>query len=158
MATAKKSATKPVAPTLSLSVQYACNDDALPSRPQVRRWVKKALEGSSAEVTVRFVDAEEGQMLNREYRHKDYATNVLSFPYAPNPDMAGDLVLCLPVMLKEAAEQKKPAEAHFAHLIVHGMLHLQGYDHERDDEAAVMEARETEIVTRLGYADPYAVV
>lgn len=156
MATAKKSATKPAAPTLSLSVQYACNDDALPSRPQVRRWVKKALEGDSAEVTVRFVDAEEGQMLNREYRHKDYATNVLSFPYAPNPDMAGDLVLCLPVMLKEAEEQRKPAEAHFAHLIVHGMLHLQGYDHETGDEdAEIMEAREREILAALGYPDPY---
>lgn len=149
----KKSA--PVA-KLSLSVQYACSDDALPSRPQVRRWVKKALHGDSAEVTVRFVDAEEGQMLNREYRHKDYATNVLSFPYAPNPDMAGDLVLCLPVMLKEAAEQQKPTEAHFAHLIVHGMLHLQGYDHETcDADAEIMEAREREILAALGYPDPY---
>jgi probable rRNA maturation factor len=156
MATAKKAVPKPAAPVLSLSVQYACNDDALPSRPQVRRWVKKALEGDSAEVTVRFVDAEEGQMLNREYRHKDYATNVLSFPYAPNPEMAGDLVLCLPVVLKEAAEQKKPAEAHFAHLIVHGMLHLQGYDHETGDEdAEIMEAREREILAALGYPDPY---
>src|SRR5690606_12161925 len=108
---------KPVTPSLSLSVQYACEGEPLPSRPQVRRWVKKALEGASAEVTVRFVDAEEGRMLNREYRNKDYATNVLSFPYMPNPEMAGDLVLCLPVMLREAAEQRKPAEAHFAHLI-----------------------------------------
>ncbi|MDE2600249.1 MAG: rRNA maturation RNase YbeY [Rhodocyclaceae bacterium] len=156
MAIAKKSAPKAAAATLSLSVQYACNDDALPSRPQVRRWVKKAFEGDSAEVTVRFVDAEEGRTLNREYRHKDYATNVLSFPYVPNPEMAGDLVLCLPVVLKEAAEQKKPAEAHFAHLIVHGMLHLQGYDHETGDEdAEIMEAREREILAALGYPDPY---
>ena len=147
---------KPATPSLSLSVQYACDDEALPSRPQVRRWVKKALEGASAEVTVRFVDAEEGQMLNREYRHKDYATNVLSFPYLPNPEMAGDLVLCLPVMLREAAEQQKPAEAHFAHLIVHGMLHLQGYDHETGDaDAEIMEAREREILAALGYPDPY---
>lgn len=156
MMTAKKAVAKPAAPTLSLSVQYACNDESLPSRPQVRRWVKKALEGEGAEVTVRFVDAEEGQMLNREYRHKDYATNVLSFPYVPNPQMAGDLVLCLPVVLKEAAEQKKPAEAHFAHLIVHGMLHLQGYDHETGDaDAEIMEAREREILAALGYPDPY---
>lgn len=156
MATAKKAVAKPVAPILSLSVQYACNDDVLPSRPQVRRWVKQALEGESAEVTVRFVDAEEGQMLNREYRQKDYATNVLSFPYAPNPQMAGDLVLCLPVVLKEAAEQNKPVEAHFAHLIVHGMLHLQGYDHETSDsDAEIMEAREREILAALGYPDPY---
>ena len=147
---------RPAAPALSLSVQYACNDDALPSRPQVRRWVKKALEGDSAEVTVRFVDAEEGQMLNREYRHKDYATNVLSFPYVPNPEMAGDLVLCLPVVLQEADQQRKPPEAHFAHLIVHGILHLQGYDHETGDaDAEIMEAREREILAALGYPDPY---
>ncbi|HEU6455420.1 MAG TPA: rRNA maturation RNase YbeY [Roseateles sp.] len=156
MATAKKAVAKPAAQTLSLSVQYACNDDALPSRAQVRRWVKKALEGDSAEVTVRFVDADEGQMLNREYRQKDYATNVLSFPYVPNPQMAGDLVLCLPVVLKEAVEQKKPVDAHFAHLIVHGMLHLQGYDHETgDDDAEIMEARERRILAALGYPDPY---
>jgi probable rRNA maturation factor len=142
--------------TLSLSVQFACKDDALPSRQKIRRWVTKSLEGDSAEVTVRFVDTEEGQALNREYRHKDYATNVLSFPYLPNPEMAGDLVLCLPVVLKEATEQKKPAEAHFAHLIVHGMLHLQGYDHETgESDAEIMEAREREILSALGYPDPY---
>lgn len=142
--------------TLSLSVQYACQDDALPSRHKIRRWVTKSLEGDSAEVTVRFVDAEEGQALNREYRHKNYATNVLSFPYLPNPQMAGDLVLCLPVVLKEAAEQGKPAEAHFAHLIVHGILHLQGYDHETSEsDAEIMEAREGEILSALGYPDPY---
>lgn len=147
---------------LSLSVQYACEDatGALPSRPRIRRWVKQALEGSSAEVTVRFVDAEEGQALNRDFRQRDYATNVLSFPYVPLPDMAGDLVLCLPVVLKEAQEQGKPPEAHFAHLIVHGMLHLQGYDHEPsatgdESDAEVMEAREREILGALGYPDPY---
>jgi probable rRNA maturation factor len=160
MATAKKASAKAVQPTLSLSVQYACSDESLPSRPQVRRWVKKALEGGSAEVTVRFVDAEEGQLLNRDYRDKDYATNVLSFPYLPNPEMAGDLVLCLPVVMKEAEEQQKPLEAHFAHLIVHGMLHLQGYDHEPskagdESDAEIMEAREREILAALGYPDPY---
>ncbi|HTJ95904.1 MAG TPA: rRNA maturation RNase YbeY [Rhodocyclaceae bacterium] len=153
---AKGSVTKAEPSTLSLSVQYACKDAALPSRPQVRRWVKKALEGSSAEVTVRFVDAEEGQALNKDYRQRDYATNVLSFPYLPLPDMAGDLVLCLPVVLSEAKDQKKPTEAHFAHLIVHGMLHLQGYDHETSEQdAEVMEAREREILAALGYPDPY---
>lgn len=142
---------------LSLSVQYACNDEALPSRPQVRRWVKAALEGTSAEVTVRFVDAEEGQGLNHDYRGRDYATNVLSFPYVPLPEMVGDLVVCMPVVVREAAEQNKTVEAHSAHLIVHGMLHLQGYDHETSDaDAEVMEAREREILARLGYADPYA--
>jgi probable rRNA maturation factor len=147
-------------PELSLSVQYGCKDAALPSRPQVRRWVRAALKTSGsrpAEVAVRFVDAEEGQSLNRDYRHKDYATNVLSFAYESEPRVAGDLVICLPVVLREAAEQGKPAEAHFAHLIVHGMLHLLGYDHETGaKDAARMEAQEREILAGLGYPDPYA--
>ncbi len=140
---------------LHLSVQYACNDESLPSRPQVRRWAKATLE-SDAEVTVRFVDAEEGQTLNRDYRGKDYATNVLSFVYETEPAVSGDLVVCLPVVVAEAAAQGKPAEAHFAHLIVHGMLHLQGYDHETGEaDAQRMEAREREILAKLGYPDPY---
>lgn len=144
---------------LSLSVQYACKDAALPSRPQVRRWVSWALKATApttAAVTVRFVEAEEGQALNRDYRHKDYATNVLSFPYEFPPELAGDLVVCLPVVLKEASAQGKSAEAHFAHLIVHGMLHLQGYDHEDDGEAEEMEAVERQIMMKMGYEDPYA--
>jgi probable rRNA maturation factor len=107
-------------------------------------------------VTVRFVDAGEGQMLNRDYRHKDYATNVLSFVYETEPVVAGDLAICLPVVVREAAEQGKSAEAHFAHLIVHGMLHLMGYDHETGPEDAErMEAREREVMAILGYPDPY---
>ncbi len=144
---------------LSLSVQYACNDDALPSRPQVRRWVTRALkaaEPATALVTVRFVDAEEGQQLNRDYREKDYATNVLTFAYLPGPELAGDLALCLPVVLKEAAEQGKTPEAHFAHLVVHGILHLQGFDHLEDEQAEVMEAAEKELLAKMGFADPYA--
>jgi probable rRNA maturation factor len=140
---------------LHLVVQYACNDDRLPSRSQVRRWVR-ATATSDAEVTVRFVDADEGRVLNRDYRNKDYATNVLSFPYASAPAVAGDLVVCLPVVLREAQEQNKPSAFHFAHLIVHGMLHLQGYDHETgDQDADRMEAREREILAALGYPDPY---
>ena|SRR5690242_21654197 len=140
---------------LSLSVQYACKDAALPLRPQVRRWVRASLE-SDAEVTVRFVDGDEGQVLNRDYRGKDYATNVLSFPYEIEPAVSGDLVVCLPVVLREAGEQRKAPEAHFAHLIVHGMLHLQGYDHETGEADALrMEAREREILAGLGYPDPY---
>jgi probable rRNA maturation factor len=140
---------------LHLVVQYACNDDRLPSRSQVRRWVRAAAT-SDAEVTVRFVDADEGRVLNRDYRNKDYATNVLSFPYASAPAVAGDLVVCLPVVLREAQEQNKPSAFHFAHLIVHGMLHLQGYDHETgDQDADRMEAREREILAALGYPDPY---
>jgi probable rRNA maturation factor len=146
-------------PELGLSVQYGCKDAALPSRPQVRRWVRAALNMSGdlpAEVAVRFVDAEEGQRLNRDYRHKDYATNVLSFVYESEPRVIGDLVVCLPVVLREAVEQGKGAEAHFAHLIVHGMLHLLGYDHETGAKDAVrMEAQEREILAGLGYPDPY---
>ena len=129
----------------------------MPSRAQLRRWVRAAQAGA-AEVTIRFVEAEEGRALNRDYRGKDAATNVLSFPYAPPPEMAGDLVLCPQVALAEAREQGKPATAHFAHLVVHGMLHLQGYDHETDADAASMEAKEREILAKLGYPDPYVAV
>lgn len=140
---------------LNLSVQYACNDPSLPSRPRVRAWVRAA-EAGGADVTVRFVDEAEGRQLNRDFRHKDYATNVLSFPYLQTPQLLGDLALCVPVVLREAAEQGKTPEAHFAHLIVHGMLHLQGFDHETDAEADEMEAREREVLAGLGIADPYA--
>jgi probable rRNA maturation factor len=136
-------------------VQYACKDAALPTRPLVRRWVRAACD-RPAEVAIRFVDVAEGQMLNRDYRHKDYATNVLSFVYESEPSVAGDLVVCLPVVLREAAEQGKAAEAHFAHLIVHGMLHLLGYDHETGArDAKRMEAKEKQILAGLGYPDPY---
>lgn len=141
--------------TLSLTVQYGVKGSELPTRAQLRRWVRAAQEGD-AQVTIRFVAADEGRRLNRDYRGKDYATNVLSFPYAPPPEMAGDLVLCPPVALVEALAQGKTGQAHFAHLVVHGMLHLQGYDHETDADAASMEAKEREILARLGYPDPYA--
>lgn len=139
---------------LSLSVQYAARASPLPTRAEVRRWVRATSPGA-AELTVRFVDAEEGRSLNAHYRGRDYATNVLSFPYAREPVLSGDLVLCLPLVLREAAAQGKPAAAHFAHLVVHGMLHLQGYDHETAAEARIMEQKEREILARLGYPDPY---
>ncbi|MDP2822709.1 MAG: rRNA maturation RNase YbeY, partial [Sulfuritalea sp.] len=124
-----------------------------------RRWVRAACT-RPAEVTVRFVGSEEGRNLNRDYRRKDYATNVLSFPYESGVHfngVSGDLVLCLPVVEREAREQGKSLEAHFAHLIVHGMLHLQGYDHETGhDDAERMEAVEREILDALGYPDPYS--
>ncbi len=142
-------------PELALSVQYGCKDAMLPTRPQVRRYVRASCD-RPATVAVRFVDAEEGRALNRDYRHKDHATNVLSFAYASEPEVAGDLVVCVPVVLREAAEQGKAVEAHFAHLIVHGMLHLLGYDHEAGvREAKQMEQREREILAGLGYPDPY---
>ncbi len=138
----------------SLSVQFASGDEAIPSRPQIRRWAKAAAE-RDVQVTVRFVDASEGRALNREFRHKDYATNVLSFAYDRDP-VVGDLLLCVPVIKREAKQQRKDSRAHFAHMIVHGMLHLQGYDHESSQrEAERMEAREREILTRFGIADPY---
>ncbi len=140
---------------LDLSVQYACNTDGLPSRTQLRQWARAALDGGG-QVTIRYVDGEEGQMLNRDYRGKDYATNVLSFVYETEPRTVGDLVICAPVVAREAGEQEKALEAHHAHLVVHGMLHLQGYDHETgEDDARMMEAREREVLAVLGYPDPY---
>jgi probable rRNA maturation factor len=145
---------------LNISVQYACNKAGLPLRPQIRGWARAALnvEGMrGGQITVRFVDAEEGQSLNHEYRGKDYATNVLSFPYEVEPLVCGDLVICVPVVEREAAEQGKSAEAHFAHLIVHGILHLQGYDHEAGrKQARAMEGHERAILAASGYADPYS--
>jgi probable rRNA maturation factor len=134
-------------------VQYAADADELPTRAQVRKWVKAAQE-QYVELTVRFVGESEGRELNRDYRGKDYATNVLSFVYEVEP-VQGDLVICAPVVAREAREQGKALQAHYAHLVVHGTLHLQGYDHENDADAQVMEARESEIVTKLGYPDPY---
>jgi probable rRNA maturation factor len=147
---------------LSLSVQYA--DERLQetiTRPKIRRWVQAALF-APAELTIRFVAADEGRELNRDYRGKDYATNVLTFAYNEGEDIEedaptqADIILCTDVLEKEAAEQKKSVEEHTAHLIVHGVLHAQGYDHIEDDEATEMEGLETEILAALGYADPYA--
>ena len=141
------------APKVSLAVQYASEAAGLPTRAQVRKWVKAAL-AVDAEITVRFVDEAEGRSLNHDYRAKDYATNVLSFIYSSAP-VQGDLVICSPVVAREAQDQGKAIDAHYAHLVVHGVLHLQGFDHEIEAEAEAMEARETEIVIKLGYPDPY---
>ncbi len=140
---------------LNLSVQYACNRDGLPLRTDFVRWTRAALVGGG-EITIRLVDADEGRTLNNEYRGKDYATNVLSFPYDTEPVVLGDLVICPSVVAREAAEQNKPLAAHYAHLTVHGMLHLQGWDHDNDDDAEAMENEEKEILAALGYPDPYA--
>lgn len=146
---------KKKAPELSLAVQYGCADAQLPDRSQVRRWVRAALE-TDVQATIRFVDAKEGRTLNRDFRGKDYATNVLSFPYDTEPVVMGDLVICPSVVAREASEQNKPLAAHYAHLTVHGMLHLQGWDHDNDDDAEAMENEEKEILAALGYPDPYA--
>lgn len=148
-------------PRLQLTVQYAvAQRDGLPSRVELKRWAQAALM-HDAEVTIRFVEEDEGRRLNRDYRGKDYATNVLTFAYdaAPTPHRAaplcGDIVLCAPVIAREAIEQGKPLAAHFAHMVVHGLLHLQGYDHAQEGEATAMEAVEGFILRRLGFPDPY---
>lgn len=142
-------------PELSLSLQFAdASHRALLPRHKVARWMRAAL-AAPAEIAVRIVDADEGQALNRDYRGKDYATNVLTFDYAREPVVQADLVLCAPVVEREAHEQGKTIAAHYAHLLVHGTLHAQGYDHERARDAKVMEAREREILAALGFADPY---
>lgn len=143
--------------SLSLSVQYP--DPRLKeliTRPKLRRWVKAALF-APAELTIRFVDAAEGQVLNREYRHKDYATNVLTFAYSEDEEgpVQADIILCTDVLEKEAKQQNKSLEAHCAHLVVHGVLHAQGYDHMDEEEAEEMEGIETEIVEKLGFPNPY---
>jgi probable rRNA maturation factor len=143
-------------PKLSLAVQYVTRPESIPTQRQFRKWVLAALD-CDAEIALRIVDAEEGRALNCDYRDKDYATNVLTFPLDKDPLLMGDIVLCAPVVEKEAAEQGKPLEAHYAHLAVHGVLHLQGHDHEIDEDAVVMESLETQILAKLGYADPYLI-
>ncbi|QDL55967.1 rRNA maturation RNase YbeY [Rhodoferax aquaticus] len=146
-------------PELTLSLQFGkiANPElhrAALARHKVKRWIRNALE-VDGEITVRIVDAEEGQTLNRDYRQKDYATNVLTFDYTQEPVVTADLVLCAPVIAQEAKEQKKTLEAHYAHMIVHGTLHAQGWDHELDEDAEVMELRESDIMARLGFNNPY---
>lgn len=128
---------------------------ALPRRRTLRRWMQAALE-RPASVTLRFVGAREGRTLNRRYRGRDCPTNVLTFVYDDVASLAGDIVLCAPVMRREARTQHRTLKAHCAHLVIHGMLHLQGYDHERDADAARMQARESALLRQLGHRDPYA--
>jgi len=142
-------------PALQLSLQFADarHRGELP-RHRVARWIRAALQ-APAQITVRIVDADEGRALNRDYRARDYATNVLTFDYEHAPMIVADLVLCAPVIEKEAREQRLPVDAYYAHMLVHGTLHAQGLDHENDADARVMEARESEIMRTLGFSDPY---
>lgn len=143
-------------PGLTLSLQFAdASHRAQLPRHKVARWIRAAL-AAPGEITVRVVGAEEGRALNRDYRGKDYATNVLTFDYSHAPVVSADLILCAPVVEAEAREQNITLEAHYAHLLVHGTLHAQGYDHEEEAEARAMEAEETAILAGLGVADPYA--
>lgn len=142
-------------PRLALSVQGASDFDALPVRATLRRWVARALE-RDAELTLRFVDEAEARALNRAYRRKTYAPDVLTFDYAHAPVAQADIVICVPVAAREAQAQGKAWRQHLAHLVVHGVLHAQGHDHESDRDAARMEAREVAILSSLRVPDPYA--
>lgn len=152
---------------MELDVQHALEPgaaaaDALPEEADLTRWVSAALAHTEADgaLTIRIVGLEEGAALNQTYRGKQGATNVLSFPAELPPevevDLLGDIVICAPVVLRESAEQGKTVQAHWCHLVVHGVLHLLGYDHENDAEARFMEAQECKILRDLGFADPYA--
>jgi probable rRNA maturation factor len=149
-----RAASRAAAPSLDLAVQYAQAPEGLPVRATLRRWMLAALE-RDATVALRFVGVREGRSLNARWRGRDYATNVLTFVYDDMEPLAGDIVLCVPVLRREARAQGKPLRAHCAHLVVHGMLHLQGYDHDSDAAAEAMEARERTILARLGHPDPY---
>ncbi|MGB5427886.1 MAG: rRNA maturation RNase YbeY [Gammaproteobacteria bacterium] len=145
----------------TVDVQYAMAVDGIPGEDTIRQWVLQALpeQKKEAELTVRIVDEAEITALNHQYRGKDGPTNVLSFPYEGIPGVAtnllGDIVICAPVVASEAVAQHKPLDAHWAHIVVHGVLHLLGFDHQHDDHAHQMEAREAELLASLGYANPY---
>ena len=148
--------------SIELDLQLAVEDEqGLPTEQDIQQWLDKTIPQfqENAELTIRIVDTEESHQLNHEYRGKDKPTNVLSFPFEAPPgiefDLLGDLIICRQVVEKEAEEQNKPLLAHWAHMVVHGSLHLLGYDHIEDDEAEEMESLETEIMQAMGYEDPY---
>lgn len=144
-------------PSLHLTLQIASQHSSIPSKSQFKKWANAALRVDT-EVTIRIVDEDEGRALNNTYRGKDYATNVLTFPLAETPHLLGDIIICAPVVAAEARAQNKPLEAHYAHLTVHGILHLHGYDHEKAAQAELMESLETAIISKLGYANPYLII
>ncbi len=141
---------------LELTVQFATDETNIPSRQLFRKWIEAALN-KPAEIVIRIVDMPEGEALNRKFRGKDSATNVLTFVYSNDAPLFGDIVLCAPVICREAEQQCKDLTAHYAHLTVHGALHLQGYDHTCEEDAIIMESLETRIITRLDYPDPYVI-
>lgn len=143
-------------PNIQLNLQVASDASNIPIKAQFRKWAKAALRVDT-EVTIRIVDEVEGRALNLAYRGKDYATNVLTFPLAEEPHLMGDIIICAPVVAKEAKTQNKSIEAHYAHLTVHGVLHLHGYDHEIDEQAALMESIEVTTLLQLGYPNPYLI-
>lgn len=146
---------------MNMNIQNVSGTDSLPDDALIIKWAEHALDEQhkEAEITLRVVDIEEGQKLNKEWRKKDSATNVLSFPVGEPieqvPNLLGDIVICAPLVKQEAKEQGKDIEAHWAHLVIHGILHLQGYDHESDEETRLMETKEIHILKKNGYANPY---
>ena len=144
-------------PKLQINTQFASIGEVLPSAKQLRKWAKAALRVDT-EVTIRIVDTQEALELNSQYRGKKYATNVLTFPITETPYLMGDIIICAPLVVDEAKAQHKSPEAHFAHLTVHGMLHLCGFDHENEFQAELMEALEIQILAKLGYANPYLII
>ena len=144
-------------PQLDITIQIASELANIPAKLQFKKWAKAALRVDT-EVTIRIADAQEALELNSQYRGKDYATNVLTFPLSEIPHLLGDIIICAPVVAAEAAAQNKSLEAHFAHLTVHGVLHLHGYDHETEPQAELMESLEITILQKLGYANPYLVI
>lgn len=142
-------------PQLDFFLQLASKAADIPSAAQFKRWVRAALRVETS-LTIRVVDEDEGRQLNASYRGKDYATNVLTFPLTEEPLLMGDIIICAPVVAREAIEQGKSLLAHYAHMTVHGVLHLHGYDHEVDAQADLMEAMEIAIMHKLGFANPYA--
>ena len=150
--------------TLAISVQYASKAKHLPIRAQVRRWALAAHQDGSAQVTIRYVDEKEGRTLNRDFRGKDYATNVLTFVHEASPfhpkatqNYAADIVICATVIAREAREQKKPVATHHGHMVIHGMLHAQGFDHELEADAALMEGTEIALLSRFRIKNPYEI-
>ena len=149
--------------TFQIDIENVSSIDSIPDEQSIIKWTKLALEKKhkNAEICLRIVDIDEGQYLNKEWRNKDAATNVLSFPVGETiehaPNLLGDIVICAPIVEQEAKQQEKDSDAHWAHLIIHGILHLQGYDHMTDEEASVMEEKEIQILKETGYTNPYAV-
>ncbi|MEO7728464.1 MAG: rRNA maturation RNase YbeY [Burkholderiales bacterium] len=141
-------------PELALTIQYGARSAQLPSRAKLRQWARAALR-RNARVTLRVVGAREARLLNLNYRGRDYATNVLTFIYSSQSPLEGDIAICAPVVAREAFARGISREQHYAHLTVHGLLHLQGHDHERGADAKAMEKLETRILAKLGFADPY---
>jgi len=143
-------------PNIQFNLQVVSDASNIPTKAQFRKWAKAALRVDT-EVTIRIVDEAEGRTLNLAYRGKDYATNVLTFPLTEEPHLMGDIIICAPVVAAEANTQQKSIEAHYAHLTVHGVLHLHGYDHEIDKQAALMESIEVTTLLQLGYPNPYLI-